>query len=1216
MIEQALREQLRPIVDRRRSLDMAWRLSVYWLLAGIAGILLFAAGRLGGWTSPLAIPALCVAVALMTIWALFRSRRMQPDYHAVARDIEQQHPDIKALLLAAIEQKPQGPDGRLGYLQMQVIREAVVHATGHDWLQSISAKRLALANLARMAAFSLLLFALVLMWPDFHRSSSSTTAGTPRRGYSVTVTPGDAEVERGTPVVILARFEGRIPPSATLRFGPSGKDQQQMPLTRSLDDPVFGGIIPEVGSDVVYHVEYAGKRTRDYTISVYQSPELVRADARITYPAYTKLPQKVVEDTRQISVVEGSEVVLTFTLNKAVTTARLAPKSGIAVGLSVDSEHPNVLTTSMTATQSQQYELQMADAQGRSNKMPPRFVIDVHKNLPPELKPVFPNNDVAVSPLEELTLEAEVSDDFGLTGYGVTYTLAGAESRDMALGSGETAGEKPQIRYLLAIEDLKAQPDQLLTYYFWADDVGPDGKPRRVASDIYFAEVRPFEEVFRESQSFQDRQNQQQQENQGGDQQNQSGDQLARVQKQIITATWNVKQQANRSPGGIDSQKGDMEVIRESQAGVLEQARTALTQAEDPASAQALQSAARHMETSLDHLTKASESASTAELTPALGAEQSAYQELLKLRQREHQVAQGRNASRANNANSAQFQQQLQQLELKQQENRYETQRLAQNQQQNSRREDLQALNRLRDLARRQNEMSNRLREAEAALRQARDEQQKQEILRELKRLRDEQLEAMRDVDELQQRMESPQNRQRMADARQRLDDSRSQIRESAEALEQGMVSRAQTSATRAQRQLEQMRDEMQRRTSSQFTEEMRNMRDQAQQLDERQNQIADEMGQQLDAKQKTLSGSDVNRELADRIDQQKESMQKLLEEMKNVSEQSEASEPLLSRKLYDTLRETSTENVDKALQATGELLRRSFLPQAQEIERRAGQGIEELRKGVEEAAESVLGDETESLRLARQQLDELIRQANEEAARAGGRARRQTDDPNGQTASASDQQRQADAQQARAGEGQQDRPSTDQSQEGRQSQGTQQAQQGGSPRSPRDGQQRPGDRGQRAQDGRQNPEGRGQRTEDGGQRAQDGTTRDPQSGQWDNGGGTGPLTSEEYRQWSDRLRDVEEMLPEPRLRDEVARVRDRARDMRAEFTRHGKEPQWDLVQTQIIDPLTELRQRVSEKLAQLQSEDTLAPIDRDPVPDRFSERVRTYFENLGQGDR
>ena len=79
--------------------------------------------------------------------------------------------------------------------------------------------------------------------------------------------------------------------------------------------------------------------------------------------------------------------------------------------------------------------------------------------------------------------------------------------------------------------------------------------------------------------------------------------------------------------------------------------------------------------------------------------------------------------------------------------------------------------------------------------------------------------------------------------------------------------------------------------------------------------------------------------------------MDELVDQMKTTSEQAETSEPLLSRKLYDTLREASTENLDQALQATGELLRRDFLPQAQEIERRAGEGIEGLRKGVEEAA-------------------------------------------------------------------------------------------------------------------------------------------------------------------------------------------------------------------------------------------------------------------------
>ena len=93
-------------------------------------------------------------------------------------------------------------------------------------------------------------------------------------------------------------------------------------------------------------------------------------------------------------------------------------------------------------------------------------------------------------------------------------------------------------------------------------------------------------------------------------------------------------------------------------------------------------------------------------------------------------------------------------------------------------------------------------------------------------------------------------------------------------------------------------------------------------------------------------------------------------------------------------------------------------------------------------------------------------------------------------------------------------------------------------------------------------------------------------------------------------------MLPQQDLRDQMARVWDSVRAIRADSQRHGKEPQWDLVQNQVINPLVELRQRISERLAQLQSDKAMVAIDRDPVPDRFTELVRTYFENLGQGAR
>jgi hypothetical protein len=111
-----------------------------------------------------------------------------------------------------------------------------------------------------------------------------------------------------------------------------------------------------------------------------------------------------------------------------------------------------------------------------------------------------------------------------------------------------------------------------------------------------------------------------------------------------------------------------------------------------------------------------------------------------------------------------------------------------------------------------------------------------------------------------------------------------------------------------------------------------------------------------------------------------------------------------------------------------------------------------------------------------------------------------------------------------------------------------------------------------------------------------------------------GPITGEGFVQWADRLRNVEEMIDNPELRNEVARVREAARGMRAEFKRHSEMPKWDVVKTQISAPLGELRNRLTEELARREGKGDLTPIDRDPVPPRFTESVRRYYESLGAG--
>jgi len=117
MIEEALRKRLRPIVNRRKRLYLAFRLSAYWLVSVLLGAGLIGVNWLWGFKSPVANWALCILTVLATLYALYKSRRMQPDYKAVARQIERQNPDIHALLLAAIEQEPELPDGQFVYLQ-------------------------------------------------------------------------------------------------------------------------------------------------------------------------------------------------------------------------------------------------------------------------------------------------------------------------------------------------------------------------------------------------------------------------------------------------------------------------------------------------------------------------------------------------------------------------------------------------------------------------------------------------------------------------------------------------------------------------------------------------------------------------------------------------------------------------------------------------------------------------------------------------------------------------------------------------------------------------------------------------------------------------------------------------------------------------------------------------------------------------------------------
>ncbi|MEZ6089956.1 MAG: hypothetical protein R3C05_18405 [Pirellulaceae bacterium] len=860
--------------------------------------------------------------------------------------------------------------------------------------------------------------------------------------------------------------------------------------------------------------------------------------------------------------------------------------------------------------------------------------------------------------MQELQLAASFRDDFGLLQYGLSYALAGGDENVVVLGDSAIGKQSHEGGSLIDFESLEAQPDQLLTYHFWAEDRDASGEIRHVQGDLYFAEVRHFEEIFRQGEQPPGGQQQQQQ----GNQNSQQAEELAELQKQIVSGTWNVirreaSQSRNASPDDKVSEKlrDDVRLLNESQQSARDQLQQLAHEVSDPQSKQHVAAVDAMMETAISELTSTQQSLSMETLQKALSAEQAAYQGLLKLRAREFEVSrqqQSQSQSQSSSSSQRQLQQQLDELELKNDENRYETQQQAQSQEDEQAGQIRQILNRLKELAQRQEDLNQQLKQLQSALETAETEEAREQIERQLKRLREEQQELLRDTDELADKLNQSANQEAAADQQDQLSQTRENVRQANEALSQQNVAEALSAGTRAEREFKQMRDEVREQAANSFSQTMRQMQQQAEALQEQQQSIDQQISDLQESKPGELRGGVDRENVQQQISEQKDDLNDLLQAIEQTVTDAEATEPLLAEKLYDAFRKTKQRQVDERLDMSRQLLQRSLDEQSLEMIRTAGEGISDLKKQIDEASESILGDPSESLRRALGELEDASAQLQAEIQRNDPNApsTQSSERPSGQEDSdqsqsadnpASNETRQPGQQQPgqqQPGQQQPGQQQPGQQQPGQQQPGQQQPgqQQPGQqqPGQQQPGQQQPGQQqpGQQ-QPGQQQPGQQQPGQQQPGQQQpghqQPGQQQPGQTSSSGRGGGNvlqsfaesmdrseaAPLTGEGFRQWSDQLRDVEELVDDPELRSQAARIREAARRVRTDLKRHNQSPQWDMVRRLIAEPLEELKQHVSEELLRRSADrNALVPIDRDPVPTEFAEQVEKYYEKLGRG--
>jgi hypothetical protein len=982
MITKLLDTCLGPVIAAEKQLKRR-QLVIAVLAIGALGCAVFAGLALfvSWWSWPAVLAwfgALCLASAI----GFVRIDRSTPNLRELARRIEEKHPDLRAALLAAMDQKP-GPDGGLSFLQRKLLGEISEHAVRNRWVRRVSEKRLVAAGWGQFLALVAFVASLWFLLGEAPLGRVAEKAGgvlaeTPetKPALEIRVTPGDVEIEKGSRLVIEANFTGRAPAAATLIHRHAG-GETKIPMQAGLDDQVFSTMLPKVDTDGRYLVAYETASSDEYAISVFEYPELLQADAVVTPPAYLGGETETIADTRKITVMEGSKVEWRLRVNKPVAAAELFSEEGEILTLTPDKADPTLLLASHVPEVTRKYRVHLVDDKERSNQRPPWLTVNVKENVPPKLKLTFPGRDFDVSAVQELPLEAEVWDDVEVLRTGMSYQFR-SEETEVVLNDQPLAGSaKHPLSTLIDIEKLGAKERELVTYHFWAEDKDKEGKVRRTLSDQFFAEVRLFEEIMREGAAGG---------GQGGTPPGGESAELIRIQKDVINAAWKLARD-HQAGKPFESYAEDVGVITESQNVVIAKTDEALTKVEDAEVRTALETAKQHMTEAAAEFASVTEKKDGEFLVVAMNSAKDAYAELLKARARETEISMSQSPSQGS-SQSQQEQQRNMNLELEQKELKYEEQSAAQDPALTAeQQENLAVLNRLKDLARRQEAIAEKIKELENQLQKANAEE-KAEIERQLKRLEEEQRELLREMDDLAERMDSEENRANMSEEREKLDETRENVQETAGKLESGELTEAANAATRASEQLEEMKEEFREKTSRQFANEMKGLRDATRELAERQEALGEQVEKLAEnpaADPFTADKQQERGELAQSIAEQSQKLSEVLESMKNLSEQAEPTEPILSDALYEAVRNANTQQVQESLDEARDMTFYNRADQAKTSAEAAARGIEELKNSVEKAAEKILGNEADALRLARNELDKLIEETKAETERLGG---------------------------------------------------------------------------------------------------------------------------------------------------------------------------------------------------------------------------------------
>lgn len=391
--------------------------------------------------------------------ALFYRLAWQPwrrrlNLRSAALWVEQKMPGFRSSLISAVDltsdraEFPGASQPLVRHLVDQVSAEVGKTDIAGTLFPATRLKRQAIATgVLLVLVLALFLGNLPLSGLLVKRIFLSTTPLPP--DTSVVMLSGDLQLDPGMDASLSARAVGVIPPRGSLVVRYPNGETDTVEVRPSREDPqIFTHVIKNVRGSFRYHFELHDGIGPDHGVTVMIPPSLKEIRFTQIYPAYTGLPETVMQPS-SLRLLQGARLRLEASANLPLGSAvlEIADEGGRhELPVSGADQDRLIFEQTVPAKGWKSLTLRLKSVEGMASIQDPVYRVEILSDQAPLVTLLQPKKDrLTLLAREKLPLAFRVSDDYGLKRVELQYRVfrPGLSELSEATEAGSIAVEIP-----------------------------------------------------------------------------------------------------------------------------------------------------------------------------------------------------------------------------------------------------------------------------------------------------------------------------------------------------------------------------------------------------------------------------------------------------------------------------------------------------------------------------------------------------------------------------------------------------------------------------------------------------------------------------------------------------------------------------------------------------------------------------------------------------